>query len=408
MVRLILRGFALGTLALASPIFAQSAEDDSELFSEDEQFLRIGTDDENITFAPFVQLDAGYSDTNRTSNDTDARIRLARLYVFATKGDFSGTFAYDFKSDLLRYAFGAYQIDDSFKVQVGQQDEPFSLQDYSGSRFLPFAEAGRSAALIPGDNVGIVARYSGNNYSLAGGVFGGDLNNGLAEGGVAITGRATFAPVYEQSRIERGGDATQDGLGTQRVEDLLHFGAGVSARFDIDDPLNFTSNANSSILTRSLATQPELPSANSLLRLNLEAARSVGSFSLQSEFTAARIDTDQVEGTAHAGYLYASYFLTGERRGYSRGSGTFGRVIPINPIDEGGFGAIEVGARADYLDLSDLEAAAGAEWGLTGVVNAYLTKRITLTADYSFSKVTAGANDGLEAHAITGRVQFAY
>ena len=391
-----------------TPIFAQSADDDSDLFDEDEKYLRIGDGDENITFAPYVQLDGGYSDLNPGDDAFDANVRLARLYIFAKKGDFNGTFAYDFKSNVLRYAFGAYQVTDALKLQIGQQDEPFSLQDYSGSRFLPFAEAGRSAALIPGDNVGAVLRYAGNNYSLAGGVFGGNLNAGVGDNGVAVTGRATWAPIYKQSEITRGGDATASGVGTQRVENLLHLGAAASARFDIDDPVSLSSNANSSLITNSIASSPAVRNVDRLLLLNVEAARSIGSLSFQGEFTAANIDSPSINGTSHGAYLYTTYFLTGERRGYSRGTGTFGRVIPKNPVGGGGIGAVEVGARIDYLDSTDLGPTYGAEWGLTGVANVYLTKRFTATADYSYSKATAGQNDGLEAHAVTARIQFAY
>ncbi len=398
----------LALASLGTPALAQSADSDADLFGENEKYLRIGDDEENITFAPFVQLDAGYSDLNPGGDDFDTNVRLARLYVFAKKGDFNGTFAYDFNSNVLRYAFGAYQPTDNLKIQVGQQDEPFSLQDYSGSRFLPFAEAGRSAALIPGDNVGALLRYSGSNYSLAGGVFGGNLNAGVNENGIAATGRVTWAPIYEQSEITRGGDATSSGVGTQRVENLLHLGLAASARFDIDDPVSLSSNANSSLITTTIGSSPAIRNVDRLLLFNIEAARSIGSLSFQSEFTAADVDAPLVNGTSHGGYLYATYFVTGEKRGYSRGSGTFGRVIPKNPVGGGGIGAIEVGARIDYLDSTDLGSDYGAEWGLTGVANVYLTKRFTLSADYSYSKATAGQNDGLEGHAVTARFQFAY
>ncbi|MCH2487388.1 MAG: OprO/OprP family phosphate-selective porin, partial [Erythrobacter sp.] len=371
------------------PLPAQSATDDSDLFSSDEQVLRIGDEDSNITFAPFVQFDGGPVWLDPGEDDWQGETALARLYVFGQLGDLSGTLAYDFESDVLRYAFLGYAVTDRLTIRVGQQDEPFSLQDFSGSRFLPFATSGQSAALIPGDNLGATALYGGENYSLALGVFGGTAETGFDDNGTAVTGRATWAPIYSQSEIERGGDATQSGTGTQRVDDLLHLGIGLSARFDIDDPVSFSGGGGSSLVPISLSSTPSIPDIDSLLRANVEVSRQISSLSLQGEFTAARLDAPAIEGTATGGYLYATYFLTGERRGYSRSSGTFGRVIPIAPVDEGGFGAIEVGARVDYLDLTDLGndvlGRAGAQWGATAVLNAYLTKRITLNADYSLT-----------------------
>ena len=391
-----------------APLSAQSATDDSDLFSEDERILRFGDDGTNITVAPFVQFDGGHVWLDPGADDFEGETALARLYIFGKAGDASGTLAYDFQNDTLRYAFVGYKVTDRLEIQVGQQDEPFSLQDYSGSRFLPFAASGESAALIPGDNLGAVALYGGDNHSLGIGVFGGNANGGFGDNGIAVTGRATWAPVYAESRIERGGDAASDGVGTKRVDDLLHLGIGLSARFDIDDPVSFSGSGGSSLVPRSIVDTPSITAVDSLLRANLEASRSIGSLSVQGELTAARVDSSAVTGTATGGYLYATYFLTGERRGYNKSSGTFGRVVPENPIDDGGFGAIEVGGRLDYLDLTDLGPAAGAQWSATGVVNAYLTKRITLTADYTHTEAVAGSEDGLTSDAITLRFQFAY
>ena len=403
----------------ASSAWAQSATDDSDLFPEDEQFLRFGDDTASLTLSPFVQLDGGYV---RTSPD-DAfgfdegfrdEVRLARLYAFFDAGRLGATLAVNFHPTEFdwSYAFVDYDVTDSLTVKLGQQDEPFSLQDMSGSRFLPFAEAGQSAALIPGDNVGATLFRYGERTSLAGGVFGGDVNTGAGDEGLAFTGRATWAPVYEEGRITRGGDATKNGVGTQRVERLLHLGLGLSYRFDIEQDFSFSGGGSSSLVDSSLASTETFTDADDLARVNLELAYSVGSFGVQGELTGVHLDARagrrSAKGFGHGGYLYATYFLTGERRGYSASSGTFGRVVPINPIDDGGFGAFEVGARVDYLDLTDLGPDAGAQIGASLVVNNYLTKRLTLTADYSYTHVTAGPIEGADVHAVTARFQFAY
>ncbi|MCK5934197.1 MAG: hypothetical protein KAG89_18730 [Fulvimarina manganoxydans] len=408
--RSLLCGAAVLAVLCAQPALAESGTNDAELFSQDERFLQFGTNERNITLAPFIQLDGGYFDLKPGREDWNEDVNLARLYVYGSYDQFGGTFAYDFEDDVfpVRYGFVTWSPTDRLTFKLGQQDEPFSLQDYSGSRFLPFATAGQSAALIPGDNVGAVIAYGGENYSLMGGIFGGDVNTGVTDEGLAFTARATFAPIYEQEQITRAGDATQDGVGTQRVENLLHLGAAISTRFDMEQAFSFSGSANSTLVGRSIASGPTFRDADNLIRGNLEIARSIGSFSLQGELTGVSVEGPFGHGTAHGGYLYSTYFLTGERRGYDRSSGTFGRVIPKNPIDDGGFGAFEIGARIDYLDLTDLGPDGGAQFGLTGVANLYLTKRVTLTADYSYTKGTAGPIDDQEVHAVTGRLQFAY
>ena len=389
---------------------AQSATDDSESFAENENYFRLGTPDRHVTLSPFIQLDAGYGSVDPGSDTTDAKVRLARFYLFGKYDKWGATVAYEANNDAfpVRYAFASYDVSDRIVVKVGQQDEPFSLQDYSGSRFLPFIEAGQSASLIPGDNVGALIHYGGENYSVTAGIFGGDVNNGVFDKGLAVTGRVTWAPIYRQEQINREGDATQNGVGTQRVDDLLHLGAALSVRTGNRDPLSFSGNAESKIVNTPIATAPSFGNADSLVRFNGEVARSIGSWSAQAEFTGARVRAPGVNGTATGGYVYTSYFLTGERRGYSRSGGTFGRVIPKKPVGEGGFGAFELGARADYLDLTGLGPSAGAQIGLTGVANLYLTKRFTTELDYTYTKGVAGAARDLRAHAVTFRMQYAY
>ena len=407
-------------LLSATPALAQSATDDSDLFPEDEQVLRFGNDTNNVVISPFIQLDGGYTSIDPdgafggVDEGFDAKVRLARLYVFLNGERVGGTLAFNFHdTDFdVAYAFASFDVTDDITVKIGQQDQPFSLQDMSGSRFLPFAEAGQSAALIPGDNAGITAFYYGDRFSLAGGAFIGDFNTGLQDEGYALTGRATFAPIYEEGRITRGGDATKNGVGTQRVERLLHLGVGLSGRFDIEEGLSFSGGGSSSLVETSLASTETFSSVDELLRGNLELAFANGSFGVQGELTGVHLDgianSRRVEGFGHGGYLYATYFLTGERRGYSPSSGTFGRVVPIDPIDDGGVGAIEIGARVDYLDLTDLGPDAGAQVGASLVVNDYLTKRVTLTGDYSYTRLIDGPDEGADVHAFTARLQFAY
>ena len=55
------------------------------------------------------------------------------------------------------------------------------------------------------------------------------------------------------------------------------------------------------------------------------------------------------------GYVEAGYFLTGETRGYK--AGAWDRTKVLKPFSKGGFGAVQVIGRVDYLDL-DCEQAA--------------------------------------------------
>ena len=51
------------------------------------------------------------------------------------------------------------------------------------------------------------------------------------------------------------------------------------------------------------------------------------------------------------GYAEVGYYLTGETRAYKGGS--FGRVKVLHPFNDGGWGALQINGRVDYLNLSD-------------------------------------------------------
>jgi phosphate-selective porin OprO/OprP len=51
------------------------------------------------------------------------------------------------------------------------------------------------------------------------------------------------------------------------------------------------------------------------------------------------------------GYAEVGYYLTGESRGYK--GGKWDRTKVLKPFDQGGWGAIQVNARLDYLNLTD-------------------------------------------------------
>ena len=180
-----------------APAFAQLAQNDSGLFPSDERVLEFATQQRNVTVAPFVQFDGDYYDHDPGRSAFESSIDLARIYLFGAYDAFGGTLALDTENNAFfyRYAFVDYRPTDRVTLQVGQQDEFFSLQDMSGSRFLPFATSGQSAALIPGDTVGIRVSYGRDNHSIPAGVFGGDVNNGVGDNGVALTGRVTWAPI---------------------------------------------------------------------------------------------------------------------------------------------------------------------------------------------------------------------
>src|SRR6185295_7409221 len=105
--------------------------------------------------------------------------------------------------------------------------------------------------------------------------------------------------------------------------------------------------------------------------MGLEAAVVLGPFSLTGEYSLASIDGDTGspnDPNFSGYYLQASYFLTGESRGYKKAQGCFG--------------AWELAARISSLDLTDDGIDGGQLDDLSLGVNWYLNPNTRVMLDY--------------------------
>jgi len=100
--------------------------------------------------------------------------------------------------------------------------------------------------------------------------------------------------------------------------------------------------------------------------LAFESIFNAGALQITGEYFLTPMQRDDVVDDEdlffHGGYVYLSYFLTGEHNPYTRSSGTLGRVKPFENfflVDRctgghgWGFGALQLAVRYDHLDLSD-------------------------------------------------------
>ena len=110
-----------------------------------------------------------------------------------------------------------------------------------------------------------------------------------------------------------------------------------------------------------------------LCTVRYRSKRNMNGFSVQR--------TAHADPTFNGGYIFVSYFLTGENRVYNRKSATFGRIVPFGNFfrvrtEDGciqtGKGAWEVGYRCSYLNLNDAGVFGGHVVDHTVGLNWYL------------------------------------
>lgn len=269
-------------------------------------------------------------------------------------------------------------------IALGQQKVPVSLEEQTSSRYITFMErAAFTDAFGFQRQVGAVLSNNGDNYSIKAGVFGANLNDEENDEGYTVAARGTFSPTIGN------GDT------------LVHLGASIAHS-------TFEDTGTKRYRVRPLVHQEDRyidtgSIADEELFYGVEGAAVFGPFSVQGEY--GRLDADMPSGGSaefDGWYIDASWFLTGESRKYKKGS--FSRVSPANPVDEGGMGAWQIALRYDSLDMSDydtngaLPGSAGEQESYVVGVNWHLNKYTRMMFNYNHTEI----EDSLENLAETG------
>ncbi len=325
-------------------------------------------------------------------------MRRARLYVagtlykdldFKLQFDFAGGDA-DMKDAYLKFK----NIPFVGNVTVGHFKEPFSLEELTSSKYITFLERALPNVFAPGRNMGIMANDTllDERMTWAIGLFranSNDFGEDDVDGESALTARVSWLPWYE----EKG-------------RRLLHLGGGYSFR-TVQDPIRFRQRPEAHWIAQRFTDTGSFD-ADHVNLFNAEAALVYGPFSVQGEYLAAVVESDEAGNLClNSFYVQGSYFLTGEHRPYKRSAGAFSRVRPKrNFRDNGGWGAWEVAARYSFLDLDDagLPDTARSMQNATIGLNWYLNPNVRIMWNYIRSCVD-GADTSDAANIFMTRVQ---
>lgn len=312
-------------------------------------------------------------------------------------------FQYDFADRMqpINDAAVGYRGFKPFAITVGNIKEPFSLdQLYSDNNTL-FTERSLADAFAPMRNVGALVGTHGERWTLAAGVFGGNINGDVGRQGLAATGRATFAPILKD-------------------DETLHLGLAASRRtFERDAmPPGFSARPETFLFpeSRLLADTGDLADAASVGRLGLEAAYRHGPFLVQAEYIRTEVERRDGRPTLsfQGGYVQASLVLNGKGRRYrltppySSEYAVFQgvQVEESDRVSRGGFGVFELAARYSAIDLADRDLDGGIERNVTLGLNWYPDKNIRFVADYVRARAEPSARAApTEADIFVGRVQ---
>ena len=141
-----------------------------------------------------------------------------------------------------------------------------------------------------------------------------------------------------------------------------------------------------------------------------EAAVQFGAFGATAEYI--RLEGDSIGGVAYESdgyYVDLHWSITGESRNYRGNQGSFGAIVPQNPVtNEGGWGHWMLSARHDFIDLSD--AAFGASRGEQSAYAVGLDwiplDHVRFKLNYALSDMDRAIASDDEAQIISLRTQF--
>ncbi len=346
--------------------------------------------------AALIEDDVGFENTS------DSEFRSGRIgFEGFAFGDFKYKFELDFTGGEvdLKAATLAYVGFRPLTISLGLVKQTNSIEELASSRFITFMERGGFT-----DAFGLTRRWgatiaaNGDNWGFEVNVLGADPNTTTSADGTLVSSRVHYAP------------RLADGV-------TVHLGASFFHRENAasDNIIRYRQGPHAH-LARNRYVDSGAMAADSDTFYAVEAAALLGPFSLQGEYSwinANRVDdgTGFVgdDPTFGGGYISLSWFLGG-RRNYLPGTGIFDRAKIDKPLGGGGWGALELGARIDLLDLDDKDIRGGVQTILILGANWHLTSHARLMFNYSHADIDGGvlgdADGDNQVDAIMFRAQF--
>jgi len=324
--------------------------------------IPVITTADGVTITPRGRLQAEALLVTSGNGATPTGTQLRRFQI-GVDGKLGGGFRYSAEASFAGGKLGledvliGYQAGPHDEIVVGYFKPSVTADDMTSDNYTLFLERSAYANIFaPGRRMGIGVNHFGKNWGVRTSLSG-------ERDDVSLDGNRQEAWV---AAIRAHANLLGDGA------DVLHLaGSSYYTRSSATD--HAFSFAQKPETNRALATlNTGTFAADDALFFGGEMAFSHGSFLIQAEGGTLRFDELSGGKPRFWGWsAQSSWRLTGETRGYDPKSGVFGRVIPKNPLGDGGFGALELGLRLGRVDLNDDVITAGRMTTFGGVINWY-------------------------------------
>lgn len=329
-------------LAGLAPVTAEAAY--AAYAEENESPIRLS----GLIFADAVEGDGDGWKGDESLQD----VRLAEFSLRYDGERFSAVAGYDFARDGEWRDVGLIARFDNGFIGFGQFKEPASLAKFGPQSGTIGLEAPRfTSAFGMGRRLGVHATLRTDAVLFQGAVTNGSLDasdaSGRGAGQTALSVRASTA--------------------IEREDSVLHLG-GYARWLDYDDAgVKIGAGPHSALAGKTVSTSLTAYYGREAERSTLvggELGFSAGRWFASAEAARFSLDLPTGDEAVHGGAIQASVALTGESRSYDPKKGVFKPVKPARALGDGGFGALELTARVDHLDLSPLVDGESTSFGV--------------------------------------------
>jgi phosphate-selective porin OprO/OprP len=284
-----------------------------------------------------------------------------------------------FDDAYIQYVAGPYEI------TFGQNAIASNLEDRTSTLNIPFNErSAMSTAFSSSKTLGLVVASSGANWNGAVGIYGDSADNPESTNTsetIAFSARGAWVPVFSQ---------------TKEGTTLVHLGAFARYRDnaggeDVTGPrgpaYRYRARPNIGWGDRFIDTGSAAFAQDQFL--GAEFAAQHDAFAVSGEYgqlTAKPQSGSPLAGdnpSFQGGYVDFFWSPTGDSRAYKLKDGSFSRMSPRNPLGANGLGALTLGLRYDFLDLTDGAVDGGQQKGFTLQSTWQPLAFLKFQADYS-------------------------
>ncbi|MBA2466412.1 MAG: hypothetical protein H0V46_02250 [Sphingomonas sp.] len=327
-----------------------------------------------------IQWDAGYvsnPDDNILTRNLGFNTRARRIRLGA-EGTIPGGFGYKFEMDFANAAVGFGDViltyaakDKPWSLIIGNHETWNGLEQISSSRFTSFMErAAFDDAFVNTRRIGIsggLVNKAGDMRFNAGLFTAHSIDGSFDNDGWIGAARAVYSPLMGSNQLHFGanfqhrefqsnnGATVATGSGQPSANQVARYRARpFSQTTDVRfvDTGNFAAKGDKifGLEAAGIFKSLHLAAEGQYLKTNAyDAGDSFDGDDALDFFPTASVLVPNGNPSFWGAYLEAGYFLTGETRGYKNGA--WDRTKVLKPFSKDGWGAVQVIARIDHLDL---------------------------------------------------------